>query len=113
MPMTVFFIDDESVLCDCFADEFSDPGITVKTFSDPKLALAEILKNPPDLIFLDYRMPGVTGEELATQMPSEIPKFLVTGELNMKTTFPFTAILKKPFEYEAIRAILDKKKSAA
>ncbi|WP_338351264.1 response regulator [Nonlabens tegetincola] len=38
------------------------------TFQNPKEAIIEINKNPPDLLFLDIQMPGMTGFELLKQV---------------------------------------------
>ena len=45
-----------------------EPGTTVCVCTDPVKGLAESLANPPDLVFLDMRMPGMSGEELFTRL---------------------------------------------
>ncbi len=39
-----------------------------ETFQDPSAALSFLKKSPPDILFLDIQMPGITGFELLTQL---------------------------------------------
>jgi DNA-binding NtrC family response regulator len=39
-------------------------GVTVTVYVDPAKGLAECLVKPPDLVLLDIRMPGMSGEEV-------------------------------------------------
>lgn len=102
----VLYIDDEPDLCDVFYDSFSDEGAELKVFSDPEKAIAASHSHAFDLAFIDYRMPGITGEEVARRLPEKTKKFLLTGESNPKSEYPFSAILAKPFEYDRIRQII-------
>lgn len=106
MPLKVLYLDDEPDLCDIFTEEFTTPGIIITAFSDPKEAMASLNTNPPDLIFLDYRLPGTNGDKLALAMPPHIPKYLITGESTVETKYPFLAILGKPFDRSAIQEIM-------
>ncbi len=108
MSLKVVFLDDEPILCECFSDEFSSANVEITTYSDVNKAIEAVTANPPDLVFLDYRMPTLTGDLAAKKMPDTVPKFLVTGELDLKTDYPFVEILKKPFQYEKIQEIIDK-----
>lgn len=116
MSLKVLFLDDEPMLCEIFSDFFSSPDIEIITFTDPKSALEYSSKNNLDIIVVDYRMPGTSGDQIAAQMPAEIPKYLLTGELEPDPKFKFTGILNKPFDAKLIQSILNgvlKKKQAA
>lgn len=107
MPLKVVYLDDEPVLCEIFSDLFSSPQIEVKTFTDPSLAIKFINENVPDVIFLDYRLPGTTGDEVAQLLPPAIPKFLITGDTKVDTKYNFAQLFHKPYkEEEIVSAIL-------
>jgi len=50
--------------------KMSSQVTVIDTFQDPKLAVKSIIKNTPDLLFLDIQMPGMTGFELLQQLPT-------------------------------------------
>ena len=107
MALRVFYIDDEPDLCESFSDIFSTDKIEIFTFTDPKLAIAAAEKNPPHLIFIDYRLPAITGDKVAQAMDPSIPKFLVTGDISVVSNYEFVKIYAKPYEYKCIRELLD------
>ena len=107
MTITVYYIDDEPMICENFQDEFESDEVVIKTFLDPQDAVKEAQTQAPDLIFIDFRFPKATGEEVANALPPDIPKILVTGDLNIKTSYEFKATLTKPAPSDEIFAILD------
>lgn len=116
MQFNVFYLEDEADLRDIFTDSFSTVHIEVRTCGDPLIAIEEIKSNPPDLIFVDYRLPKMRGDEFAKLVDPKIPKALITGELNVQCVVTFDAIFDKPFKYELIQtfiARLAKQRSAA
>ena len=104
--MRVYYLDDEPDLLEMFAETFSTPDVSIETFSSPQVALEVIRRCPPDLLFLDHRLPGTTGEAVAMQVSPLIPKALVTGDVNLKTTFSFDAVFGKPLDVEQIDAFI-------
>lgn len=106
MKNRIVYLDDEQDLCEIFRDIFGSDSTEVLTFSDPQMALAEVLRQAPDLVFLDYRLSGTTGEQVAIAMPSSIRKFLITGEINPQLSYPFEEVLKKPIEIDVIKEII-------
>ncbi|PPK94794.1 LytTR family two component transcriptional regulator [Nonlabens xylanidelens] len=50
--------------------KMSSQVTVIDTFQDSKLAVKSIIKNTPDLLFLDIQMPGMTGFELLQQLPT-------------------------------------------
>ena len=73
MPLKVYYLDDEKDLCEMFVDYFSNKDVEVTTFTDPLKAIAHSLNHPPDLIFVDYRLPGTTGDEVAKSLGASVP----------------------------------------
>ena len=101
----MLFLDDEPALCEIFADDFSSETIQVNTFTEPNLAIEHAREHPPDLIFLDYRLPQTTGDAVAQLMAPGIPKYLVTGDIHVKTNYVFTAVFTKPASPKEILAL--------
>ena len=106
MALKIYYVDDEPELCELFEDLFSEQDVVIKSFPDPLMALEEINQNPPDVLFMDYRMPGLSGVELAQKTSLEIRKYLISGENNLRTEYPFERILAKPLDTLLIREII-------
>ncbi len=113
MLLEIMYIDDEQDLCDFFIDEYSSSEIGVRTFTDPKIAVESAKSNSPDLIFIDYRLPGARGDIIAQSFKSEIPKYLITGDINVVPQYQFSEILSKldcwPHLHEILQDLLSKK----
>ncbi|HUV95850.1 MAG TPA: sigma-54 dependent transcriptional regulator [Acidobacteriaceae bacterium] len=69
----ILVIDDEAALGENIQRMLRLPGTVVSTFVDPAKGLAECLANPPDLVLLDVRMPGMSGEEVFTRLHQAHP----------------------------------------
>lgn len=106
MRLNVWYIDDEQDLCDNFVDLFSTEEVKVTGFTEPKKAVEASKSNPPDLIFVDYRLPFTTGDQVAFLFDEKIPKFLVTGDITVTTKYRFEKVLNKPYDESAILKII-------
>ncbi len=60
----ILVIDDEAALGENIQRMLRLPGVVVSVFEDPVKGLADCLASPPDLVLLDVRMPGMSGEEV-------------------------------------------------
>ena len=113
MPLNIVYLDDEIGLCEMFEDNFATEDVRIRTFVDPEMAIREIVKNPPDLVFLDYRLPNTTGELVAQKIDRSIPIALISGDLNAKPSGLFLKLFPKPFDFakmeEFIQSYLDRK----
>jgi len=69
----ILVIDDEAALCENVQRMLREPGMTVSAFVDPAQGLAECLANPPDLVFVDVRMPEMSGEEIFARVHQAHP----------------------------------------
>lgn len=110
MAIKVYYVDDEPQICELFEELFSSSEVEVVTFTDSLLALEAILQSPPDILFTDYRMPGLNGVELAKKTDPSLKKILISGENNIMSEFKFDAILTKPMDTNLIREIIAKGK---
>ncbi len=108
MPLNVFYLDDEPDLLESFKDSFETNCVKVTTFQKPEDCLSAIQKKSPDLLFLDFRLPGSTGDELAREISDSIPKVLVTGDLSVETKAHFVAVVHKPFNHGLVESIIDR-----
>ena len=113
MKLTIFYIDDEPMICENFHDEFESDDLDIRTFVNPDEAISEATKSPPSLIFIDYRFPRATGETVANALPPNIPKVLVSGDLNIRTKYNFLAVLSKPASSDDIWQIINNERQKA
>ncbi len=70
----ILVIDDEAALGENIQRMLRLPGTTVSVMVDPVKALADCLAHPPDLILLDMRMPGMSGEEVFSRIHQAFPR---------------------------------------
>lgn len=107
MQLRIYYVDDEEALCEAFSDYFSSKKVVITTFTDPTLVIEAINANPPDLLFIDYRLPGMTGDKIAEAISPLIPKFLITGDLSVKTNYKFLKVFSKPFAVQEISQVIN------
>lgn len=107
MPIDVYYLDDEEMLCELFCDYFESAQIKITTFVDPQKAIKACKSRPPNLMFIDYRLPGTTGDQVATNIDVSIPKFLVTGDLTCKPSYEFLKIISKPYKFDEIQELIN------
>ena len=70
----IFIIDDEPAIGENIQRLLRSPDLNVIAFQDPAQGLAAALTDPPDLVLLDMRMPGMMGgEEVFAQLHKAQP----------------------------------------
>ncbi|WP_300672693.1 response regulator [Desulfoluna sp.] len=67
----ILVVDDTPESLRLLADLLLTEGYRVRPTMDPKLALESALANPPELILLDVKMPGMDGFELCQRLKQE------------------------------------------
>ena len=81
----IIIIDDEISFLNIFETLLKNAGFEIKTFSDPKTAVKEIIYEKPDLILLDIAMPEMDGfevfEHLKKDFQENIPKIIFLTNL--------------------------------
>ena len=83
-PLKIMYLDDEKDLLEFFAEALESNSRKIWTYSNPEGFLDRVNEIQPDVIFLDYRLPGITGDNIARQLPPHIPCAIITGELNLQ-----------------------------
>lgn len=106
MRLNVLYIDDEADLCENFKDDFASDKVTVETYTAAEKAVVAAKNNRPDVIFIDFRLPGTTGDQVASKMPDDVPKYLITGEVNVVTQFKFNGVISKPYDFEEVQRLI-------
>ena len=66
-PVTIFVVDDEPMLLDLAATILKPLGFKVRTFRDPKEALAEYPAAKPAVVVTDYAMGEMNGLDLVRE----------------------------------------------
>lgn len=108
MSLKILYLDDEMDICELFVDLFASETIDIQVFYEDQKAIDAAAIQKYDLAFLDYRLPGTTGIEVARKMDPKIPKVLITGDIHVKTDNEFFMIIKKPFEIKEVESLLHK-----
>ncbi len=70
-------IDDEAAMGENIQRLLRAPDLTVTAFQDPVKGLAEALANPPDLVLLDIKMAGMSGEEVFERLHAARPNLRI------------------------------------
>ncbi len=117
----ILVIDDEPALGENIERMLRAPGVVVCVFVDPVKGLAECIANPPDLVLLDVRMPGMSGEEVFARLHEAHPGLPIvfltaygsveSAVLAMRNgAFDY---LKKPFKREDLQLVVKRALSHA
>lgn len=86
-------------------------GITLDTFTKPRLGLQQILEKKPDIVFLDIEMNDLTGMEVAHQLPDNICIIFTTAYADYALeSYEVNAVdfLHKPFFYQRFVKAIDR-----
>ncbi|HET9806235.1 MAG TPA: response regulator [Nitrososphaeraceae archaeon] len=111
-PEFIAVIDDEEDIVKLFTDVIQINGYFVMGFTNP-LFLIDYTREFPDrigLILIDYRMPEMTGCELATQIVAINPKIkmvLITAYDDILNNALNLEIVKKPITISKILEIVN------
>ena len=87
---TILIADDDKNLALLYEQELTDEGYRVKVVYDARQAIKQVEQNPPDLLILDIRMPGMDGIEALGHIlgkNNRLPVILNTAYTNYKDNF--------------------------
>lgn len=106
---SLLLVDDDPIVLNTLGAGLSRLGYAVETFDTASAALARYRATPPDLVILDYRLPEMTGAELARAMIKEAYRpIIVLSAYNDASTvreavgLGVSAYLVKPVEAERL-----------
>ena len=101
----ILVVDDDQLLSDALKQILDDEGNRVFVINDGRLLNDYLQKNKPDLILLDYCLPGRDGLTLAGNLKknmntAEIPVIMISASVDFngkKKLENVDAFLAKPF----------------
>ena len=99
-------VDDEPSVCECISMILSLEGHEVVTANSGREALSLFQKDKFDLVFTDYSMPGMTGDQLAQSIKAIAPNqliMMITGLAPMQKSPAIDLVLSKPFQLDELR----------
>jgi DNA-binding response OmpR family regulator len=100
---SLLIVDDDDDVLHSVAGVLTAIGYVVRTASTSAEALKQFVAEPPDLVMLDFAMPGINGVDLARQVralaPTQ-PLLLMTGHADvqrLEAAADGVPLLRKPF----------------
>jgi CheY-like chemotaxis protein len=89
-PPLVLIVDDAADTRDVYESFLHHHGLEVATAVDPQAAIAFVMERTPDVIVMDFSMPGMNGLNAARLLKRDpvtthIPIILLTGHAHLVT----------------------------
>jgi PAS domain S-box-containing protein len=107
-PASILVIDDDPDVRDFIVTTLEEQGYRVRQASDGERGLKEAARAAPDLVILDFVMPGLSGSEVANRLLAKRPGqpiLFVSGYSEteaVRGVAPDAPLLAKPFRAEAL-----------
>jgi CheY-like chemotaxis protein len=105
--LRILVVDDEAAVCDCIRRLLAYDGHTVQACTSSTRALAAFDTGKFDLVFMDYSMPEMKGDQLAlaiSRREPSLPIVMVSGNAPPLGSVPGVAfILNKPVMLDDLR----------
>ena len=108
-PVSILVIDDDPDVRGFIVTSLGEQGYRVREASDGREGLAALERELPDLVVLDFIMPGMSGAAVAGKIRERHPNqtiLFVSGYSDtdaVKRTAPDAPLLTKPFRAEALQ----------
>nr|BFE89455.1 hypothetical protein GCM10020093_120570 [Planobispora longispora] len=109
----VLVIDDEQDVLDLLTRHLGGLGCQVRTANTGELGLSLAVRDPPDLVVLDVRLPGVDGREVTRALRADPRtrdcRIIITSVLDMEDLVDIhaDAVLPKPFRRADVKKAVD------
>lgn len=113
MKYVIFYIDDEVDLVDLFAETYASEDFEIHVFTEPQKLLQALEQTKPNLVLIDFRLPGMSGDRLAEEIDRKlkssvpVPKVLITGDLRVAPSSLFMKVFSKPYDPKELQSFLD------
>ncbi len=115
-PKKIFIIDDDKDIIDAMQTLFENNGYDVETFLNGKRGIQQAITSPPDIIVLDYFLPGENIKNIVEQLHSHyatknIPTILVSASIISEEKIKelqVNAFLAKPFHVDTLLQLMKK-----
>lgn len=109
IPVTILLIDDEPSFVRGLAQLLHRDGYTVDTAGDGQQALAQLHRQPYDVILCDLQLPGLDGPALYTRLLQQAPALcqrviFLTGDTMGAASTAFLAQCGQPCLYKPCTA---------
>ncbi|MBI5433316.1 MAG: response regulator [Planctomycetes bacterium] len=107
--MRLLIVDDETHVCEGIAALLRARGYDVELCFTGEAVLERVASEPlPDLVLLDYELPGVDGEEVLTRLRSDprtahLPVLMATAsQIDLARLRRVSGLLRKPYSREVL-----------
>jgi signal transduction histidine kinase len=113
-PLTVLVVDDLESNRELLKEYFQCAGHVVLEAADAELGIACAKASRPDLVLLDFRLPGMNGREAALVLKTDpctagIPVIFISGSIHLEAETPAVSdaiLLPKPLVYADLVAAI-------
>jgi DNA-binding NtrC family response regulator len=110
----LLIIDDDRTNCLLITSIFSAEGMDVAVAHDGQAGINRVITDPPDVLLLDLRMPGLDGLEVLAKLKQEVPALpvvMLTGHQDVKSAVRATQLgafdyVTKPFINEELVVVV-------
>jgi CheY-like chemotaxis protein len=113
MTKKVLVVDDEADLTELLSELLESEGLEVFVANNGNDAFDLALAHRPDVIFSDFKMPGVNGLELCAQLKQHpetyrIPFVLISGSPPVQQPETVYATMLKPVHLVRLMSVINK-----
>lgn len=115
----ILVVDDDEAVRRFMVESLQSLGYNVDEAADGEAGLLVLQGSPPDLIIVDYAMPGMTGVDLVLRAQAVVPGvpiILATGYADMEAVdrvMPTESVLRKPFRLSELGVAVRKALAAS